>query len=478
MTTTPGAPLKTLRVGLVSRVHSLDPRQARDLVSTLAVQQIFETPYAVPRGEGAAPPVLFTGPLVEEAGDRRSASVRPGILFSDGTPLTAALVASSLNASAALREQARIEAAGDRVIFTLLKPNPRFDLALTLNHSAIVLEKGGRQHGTGAFVPAPGSTLEAVRLVRNPHYRARPALDEVTLTVYPPNQDGRPESLIHAIEAGEVDFTTTLSRGDAGDVKGVRKAFQPSNSTASLYFNTERPELKSADVRRALAIAIDRVKLTEVSYANALAFAATSILPPMMGVFRDGISPDPDKARALFAQAPAPRPSRLRLLTVWAPRPYVPHPRPVAEAIGRQLAPLGITLDIVSPRNSDEFFRACERGDYDMVLGGWIADTPDPADFLDANLHSEHIQSPNSGRGVGHINLSRFRSGAMDEALRRFREDPTPDNRSGVLQIVAREVPMLPLMYGPTVVVSAWRVRNVDVSPLGVPHFEHFDIDG
>ena len=139
---------------------------------------------------------------------------------------------------------------------------------------------------------------------------------------------------------------------------------------------------------------------------------------------------------------------------------------------------LGITLDIVSPRNSDEFFRACERGDYDMVLGGWIADTPDPADFLDANLHSEHIQSPNAGRGVGHINLSRFRSGAMDEALRRFREDPTPDNRSGVLQIVAREVPMLPLMYGPTVVVSAWRVRNVDVSPLGVPHFEHFDIDG
>src|SRR5688572_27455630 len=137
--TTPaaGAPVKRLRVGIVARVHSLDPRQARDLVSTLAVQQIFETAYAVPRGEGAAPPVLFTGPLLEEPGGRRSAAVRPGILFSDGTPLTAALVASALNKSEALREQARIEAAGDRVIFTLLKPNPRFDLALTLNHSAI-----------------------------------------------------------------------------------------------------------------------------------------------------------------------------------------------------------------------------------------------------------------------------------------------------------------------------------------------------
>lgn len=65
----------------------------------------------------------------------------------------------------------------------------------------------------------------------------------------------------------------------------------------------------------------------------------------------------------------------------------------------------------------------------------------------------------------------------MDEALRRFREQPTADHRSAVLQIVAREVPLLPLMYGPSVVVSAWRVRNVDVSPLGVPHFENFDID-
>ncbi len=474
----PGAPRKTLRVGIVARVHTLDPRQARDLVSTLAVHQIFETTYAVPRGEGAAPPVLFSGPLGEESPTRRSAAVRPGIRFSDGTPLTAALVAASLNKVEALREQARIEAMGDRVVFTLLKPNPRFDLALTLNHSAIVLEKDGKQLGTGPFVPAPGSTLEAVRLVRNPHYRAPPALDEIVLTIYPSNQDGRPEALLRAVEAGEVDFTTMLSRTDAGEAKGVRKAFQPSNSTASLYFNTERPELRSIDVRRALAMAIDRIALTEVSYSNALAFAATSLLPPMMGTFRDGISPDIEKAKALFAQAPAPHPTRIRLLTVWAPRPYVPHPRPVAEAIGRHLAPLGIAVEIATPRNSDEFFRACERGDYDLALGGWIADTPDPADFLEANLHSEHIQTVGAGRGVGHINLARYRSGAMDEALRRFREDPTLENRSAVLQLVAREVPLLPLMYGPTVVVSAWRVKNVDVSPLGVPHFEHFDIDG
>ena len=472
-----GPARKVLRVGLLARVHTLDPRQARDLVSTLAVHQVFETPFAVPRGEGAAPPVLFTGPLVDEGGGRRSAAVRPGVLFSDGTPLTASLLAASLNKVDDLREQARIEASGDRVAFTLLKPNPRFDLALTLNHAAIVLERDGRPLGTGAFVPAPGATLEALRLVRNPHYRMRPAIDEIVLTVYPPAQDGRPESLIRAIESGEVDFTTTLSRSDATEVKGVRKAFLASNSTASLYFNTERPELRPAETRRALALALDRVALAEVSYSNALAFAATSLLPPMMGTFRDGIGQDVEKAKALLAQAPLPRPSRLRLVTVWAPRPYLPHPRPVAEAIARQLAPLGIQVEIVAPRSSDEFFRITERGDYDLVLGGWIADTPDPADFLESNLHSEHIQNPNE-RGVSHINLARYKNPAMDAALRRFREDPGTDSRSAVLQLVARDVPLMPLLYGPTVVVSAWRVKNVDVSPLGVPHFETFDIEG
>jgi len=469
--------VKVLRVGLLARVNTLDPRRAGDLVSSLAVHQVFETPFAVPRGEGAAPPILFTGPLVDEGGGRRSAAVRAGIVFSDGTPLTASLLAASLNRVDDIREQARIEASGERVVFTLLKPNPRFDLALTLNYAAIVLEKDGRQYGTGAYVPASGSTLDALRFVRNPHSRATPAIDEIVFSVYPASQDGRPEALIRAIEAGEVDFTTTLSRSDATEVKGVRKAFLASNCTCSLYFNTERPELRAADTRRALALALDRVALAEVSYSNALAFAATSLLPPMMGAFRDGFGQDLDKAKALLAQAPAPRPSRLRLLTVWAPRPYLPHPRPVAEAIARQLGAVGVQVEIVSPRTSDEFFRTCERGDYDLVLGGWIADTPDPADFLDSNLHSEHIQAPNEPR-VGRNNLARYRNPAMDAALSRFRADPAAGSREAVLQLTASDVPLMPLLYGPTVVVSAWRVKNVDVSPLGIPHFEHFDIEG
>ena len=200
---------KTLRVGIVARVHSLDPRQARDLVSTLAVQQIFETAVrgSPRRRRGAAGPVhgAAAGRGRRPALGRRAA--RHHVLRRDAAHRRPGRgFAEQASKPCASRRASR--PAGDRVTFTLLKPNPRFDLALTLNHAAIVLEKDGRQLGTGAFIPAPGSTLEAVRLVRNPHYRARPALDEIALTVYASNQDGRPEALIRAVEAGEVDFTT------------------------------------------------------------------------------------------------------------------------------------------------------------------------------------------------------------------------------------------------------------------------------
>ncbi|HET7746748.1 MAG TPA: ABC transporter substrate-binding protein [Vicinamibacteria bacterium] len=478
--TTPSPPAaggrKVLRVGILAPVNTLNPRESRDSVSTMAVSQVFETPVTAPRGEGAAVPVLFTGPLVQESPTRYSASVRGGITFSDGTPLNAAAVAGSLARVEDVKDHATVEAAGERVIFNLKSPNPRFDLVLTMVHCAIALDRGGRLLGTGAFVPTPGSGLDTARLAKNPRHREPVALDEVTFTRYPANADGRPEALMKAIEKGEVDFTNALSRTDAGEVKGVRKSFQPGNSTAILYFNTERPELKSAETRRALAMAIDRVSVTEVTYSNPLAFAATSLLPPMMGAHRDGLVFDPVKARSLFEKAPAPKPTRLRMLIVWAPRPYLPHPPLAAERIARQLKELGIEVQVHVPRASDEYFQMCARGDYDMVLGGWIADTPDPVEYLEANLRSDRIQSP-SVKTVASINLGRYRSAAMDAALKRYRETGATENRAAVLNLVAEDVPLVPIMYGPTVVVSAWRVKNVEVTPMGVPNFAKFDLE-
>lgn len=468
------APAKVLRVAIPHRVHTLDPRESRDSITSLALHQVFETPYAVASGEGPPEPVLFTGPLEPEGPLTASAAVRPGVAFADGTPLDAAQLAASLAKVAALADDARVEARGDRVVFHFTEPRPRFDLALTLMHAGVLLARGDSLHGTGPYQPAPGATLESLRLVRNPHHRQPAAIDEIVFTVYPPDRDGRPEALMRALERGEVDFTNALARGDVGSLQGVRKAFQPSSSTAILFFNTERPELRDPAVRRAMAMAIDRRRLTEVSYSNVLAFTATNLLPPMMGTGRDNVPYDLGKARSLMAASGA-KPRGLRLLLTWAPRPYLPNPQPVGELIARQLAELGIDVEIEVPRASDDYFRRQKSGDYDMILGGWIADTPDPADFLEAILRSDRVPRAD-GKSVDACNLARIRSRALDAAVDRFRLEPSADNRAAVMRALSDEMPLLPLMYGSTVIVHSWRVKNVEISALGLPSFGRFDL--
>jgi len=245
------------------------------------------------------------------------------------------VVAASLERAALIRSVARIEAKGDRVVFQLQSPNPRFDLLLTLHQAAISLQKGTSLLGTGPFMPAPGATLENLRLVRNPKHRNKVAIDEIVFSEYPPAADGRPQALLEAIAKGEVDFTSMLSRTDAGTVSGMRKIFQPANSTAILFFNVDRPALQDAEVRRALAMGIDRMAVAQLSYTNALAFVASGLLPPLMGAFRDEIPYDMAKAKAALEANPS-RPTRLNLMTVWSPRPYLPNPRPVAELIAKQ----------------------------------------------------------------------------------------------------------------------------------------------
>ncbi len=467
-------PGKVLRVGILTPVRTLDPRESRETVSTTAAVQVYESGCRAPRGEGPAEPWLLEG-LTADTPSQWSCRVRAGVVFSDGTPLTAALAASALDRCTVVRAQGRVEVQGERVLFKLDKPNPRFDLTLTLHQAAIVMEKDGQLLGTGPFVPAPGASLDKLRLLRNPRYRMPAAIDEIAFEVYPPTPDGKPQALLEAVSRGAVDFTSMLSRTDAAAVSGMRKLFQPANSTAILFFNTERPALQNPKVRLALAQAVNRMALAEISYTNALAFVASGLLPPMMGAFRDDAGFDLTRAKATLDKAGA-KPSRLELVSIWAPRPYIPNPRPVADLLAKQIGALGIEVAVNAPADSETFYRLMMRGEYDMVLAGWIADTPDPADFLDSVLRSDRIQTEMK-TSVPCANRSRLRSPEIDAALSAFRADPSPARRTAVLELVQAQMPLLPLMYGPTVAISSWKLKGVDVSPLGVPHFADADLE-
>ena len=466
---------KTLRVGVLTPVNTLNPREVQDFGSETAVAQIYESPFAQPAAGRPPEPILFQERLRQDAPTVYSAAIRHDVRFSDGTVLTSRLLADSLARVVKLREQMKVDARGDRVVFELEKPNARLDLVLAQRFCAVALESRGSLFGTGPYMAAPGGTPDRTRLVRNPHARKTASIDEILIQLYPPDGLGRPESLIAALESGEVDFTNVLSREDIMRLKNVRRLTEPGSSTAVLYMNVERPGLDDPRVRRAIALSIDRLEIAKLFYSTAMAFAATNLLPPMLGRGNDGLAPDVSKARNLITAPGVRKPARLSLLLIFGPRPYLPNPRKVGEYIAGQIEKLGIGVDIVPTATLPEYRTRLQSGSYDMALAGWVADTLDPVDYLEVMLSPDFIPVPERKMMVGG-NLSRWKDQETNDSLTRLRQEPRDEIRSKLLKRIADEVPLVPLMYGPTIYAHSWKVRNFVAAPLGIPSFAELNL--
>jgi peptide/nickel transport system substrate-binding protein len=120
--------------------------------------------------------------------------------------------------------------------------------------------------GTGPFRFVSYKKGAEIRLARNPSYwkKGLPYLDEVVMRVIPD-----PSTQVLALENGEVDYLWGVPGPQLARVAGdarfrtAQTAYQPggSNCTMTVSFNLDRPILKEARVRRALAHATDRQAL-------------------------------------------------------------------------------------------------------------------------------------------------------------------------------------------------------------------------
>lgn len=471
---------KILRVGIDSPVTRVYPRESDGYTAQLVCRQIFEPPFDSPAPGQPSRPLIFEEGLDEiESGARTfyCATLRPGLRFSDGSAVTPEDVVSSL---AGLEAQSgiRVGLADDRVLFEPAGPRPNFHLALTQTYWALARVDGERVLGTGPFRMAAESAPDCIRLERNPHFRDEVPLDGIEFRVYPPDEDGSRSALVQALAEGAVDLTTTVDQKEVAGLERLRKWFDPGSSTCNLYFNTRREPMSERRVRQAVALGINRLDLSAAAYGNALAFAAKGPVPPVMGEWLDGFRYDAEEAARRLAALDVDRSRPLRMLLPWAPRPYLPNPRPVIDQIRVMLEALGLAMEPVPTQDIVDFRRRVLEGDYDLALLGWNADTPDPVDFLETSLAShaipEHEDSP-----VVKANWSCWSSEAMDAALEVLRAEPSravADSGEALLALLSEEVPMMPLLYGPTFSVHSYRVRNFAPNPFGIPSLAEVDL--
>jgi peptide/nickel transport system substrate-binding protein len=258
-------------------------------------------------------PDLATGWSWNEDGTELTFRVREGVRWHDGQPFTARDVQCTwdmlLGKSAAkfrinprkswYWNLDRVTADGDReATFHLRQPQPALIALLASGYSPVypchVPPQEMRQHpiGTGPFKFVSYKPGESIRLTRNPDYwkPGRPYLDGIEWTIIP----NRSTALL-AFVAGKLDMTfpyevtvpllKDIERQDPLAICELR----PRGVSSTLIVNRNAPPFDNPDLRRAMALTLDRHAFIDV-LSGGQGDIGAAMLPPPEGLW--GMPPD------------------------------------------------------------------------------------------------------------------------------------------------------------------------------------------
>lgn len=329
--------------------------------------------------------------------------IRPGVLFHDGTTLTAEAAAQALRRAAAreglLKKApiAAIDPEGDELVVRLTGPFAALPAFLAEYRSQILAPAaygpGGEATaiiGTGAFrvnrFEAP-STIEAERFDR--YWGAPASIERVTY-----RSVSRSETRALMAESGDADLVIGLDPASVARLKSVDRVSVlsiPLPRVLLLKLNASLPFFDSAEERGALSKAIDRAGLAQAVLRYPA--AADQMFPPgMAGWHVEGLPPlafDPAAARAeLAAQGWRPGADgvlekdgtrfEVELLT-YPDRPELPL---TAAVLQQMFADIGVAVTI-SSSNSSEIPARHAAGTLQMALFARnFALVPDPVGTL------------------------------------------------------------------------------------------------
>lgn len=275
----------TLVVAIVADPGHLNPAITTSGATHTAAELIYNG--LLGRDERGDPtPDLAERWTIEQGGAVYRFRLRDGVTWHDGKPFTAGDVKFTFE-EVLLKFHARtkasmagalagIDAPDDRtVVFRFKQPYAPLLLQLDATEAPIVARRvyqGGDPQtnpanvnpiGTGPFKAVWYRKGAEIRLARNPTYfkPGLPYLDEIVMRIIP---DAGTQVL--ALENGEVDFLWGVPgphqarlRADAR-FRMAQTSYHPggSNCIMTVGFNLDRPALKDARVRRAVAHALDR----------------------------------------------------------------------------------------------------------------------------------------------------------------------------------------------------------------------------
>ena len=434
---------------------SLHPTLAANRANLTLAPLLYESLFTVDAAFQAQP-VLCQSYTVSEDKLVWTFTLRAGITFSDGTPLTAQEAADALNLarSAGSRYQERLsdvtavtpsEANPYQFTITLRRANGALPLRLDI---PIALGREDRPAGTGPYVLAED---ERALTARNGWWQSEKSMPVSTILLRAVTKS---DELIYAFDAGEislvdVDLMATNAMGYGGNYQTWDYV-----TTDLLYlgFNTQNGLCRSPEVRRTLALAVDRDVITSITYAN---HARPALLP---------VHPDsPLYSQAAAQAAPgydleglAVRTEELRLqdrTLVLLVNSENTAKAAAAQHIVYQLEAAGLTVDFQQLAFED-FTAALTAGNFDLYLGETV---------LTADFDLSHLLASD-----GALNYSRWRDETADGLLQAMRSASPEDKPTAAGDLFARlneETPIVPVAFKNGSILTQWG-RVSGLSPV------------
>ena len=424
----------TLRMVFMADPPTLDPAHATDLTSSAVIRQVFDALLELDEKLVPAPALAERWTV---SADHRAYTfhLRRGAKFHNGREVRATDVKYSFERAARGKrpwvfeklvgarefiQGGAPEIAGVRVVddatveLRLERPFAPFLHLIAYDAASIVPREeadrrgaGFASHpvGTGAFRFGSWRRDDQVVLERfAEHFRGPANLERVVFRVIPAEA-----TRFNEYAAGQLDVSdipTGRCRALQADPKlKADVAIWPTLGTSALRFNVERAPFTDARVRRAIAHAIDPAIIVNRVLEGCVA-PAQGIVPPVLAGWTataKRLPLDRERARSLLAEAGFPGGRGLGPLAYHFNTGDLN--QRIAEALQAQLKEVGVALEL---RRLDwaAHIKVVDDGSAGFFRQGWIADYPDPENFLTVLFHSRNVGPPG--------NTSRYRNPAVD----------------------------------------------------------------
>jgi peptide/nickel transport system substrate-binding protein len=447
---------------------SVDPAFDYDFVSGLATSSITEPLLVFCKDDTALCPNLAESWDVSPDGLTYTMHIRQGVMFHDGTPMTVDDVVYSMNrirdaklgsyVAWMLASVADIKATDDKtVVITLSAPDALFEYALASTAAHVVnkafVEKNGSKYGTpevgsigtGPFKFAEWKSGDYQRLVRNDNYwnkaNGGPYLDEITIKILP-----EPTTRVAGLQTGEIDYMVAEVPSDqyatVQGIDNVSLTFIPSYYGEWITFDTQKAPFDNVKIRQALNYAFDKKAVRQLYYGpDALDTKATLVNPtlwtfekPAWQAAWDALpayDQDLVKAKQLLDDSGVADQLNGKEIAYYESTPSV---KGAAESFIDSMGKLGIEIKARKVTYQESVaLQFGPHNDYDIFVGSWGSDFPDPSGNLLPNFASANTVA-------GGSNASNYKNPAVDDLLNQQNAIPTDKVKRAQLMIEAQKI--------------------------------------